>query len=304
MLELPTKEIIIFASVVLLYLAAAIVGVIQLSANGWKYRRLLLPIVSLAVCMEAVLLISRAVSIKAVPLTGLFESMIMLTIVFALVFIFFSIAVRQLWFSSVMVWVILAMVLLAGTVAKSASEPNPIIATPWAIAHGIAMILSGVSIAFAAVNAFLYQLGSRRLKQKKVTKVLGRVPNIEKLKKLNLFGLRACFILMTFGLINGFGMAVVKSTVTQMSISDWLMDSKIVLIIISWLLLAVVLVLHRLVMVKDKALVYFTIVIFSLILYAILGTTLFCGTKHNFKSTNIGFNQESKRTYECYNCRA
>ncbi|MHC4762658.1 MAG: hypothetical protein ACYS71_04695, partial [Planctomycetota bacterium] len=85
MLELPIKEIVIFASVVVLYLAAAIIGIVQLSGKGEKYSRLLLPVVSLAVCLEAVLLIFRAVVIKAVPLTGLFESMIVLTIVFGLV---------------------------------------------------------------------------------------------------------------------------------------------------------------------------------------------------------------------------
>ena len=52
MLELPTKEIIIFVSVAILYLAAAIVGIVQLCSSGEKYRRLLPPVVSLAVCLE------------------------------------------------------------------------------------------------------------------------------------------------------------------------------------------------------------------------------------------------------------
>lgn len=158
MLELPIKEIIIFVSVGTLYLAAAIVGIVQLFSGGEKYRRLVLPVVSLAVCLEAVLLIFRAVAIKAVPLTGLFESMIVLTIVFGLVFLFFSITIKQVWFGSVMVWVILIMILLAGVVAKPASEPRSIAATPWAIAHGIAMVLSGALIVFATANAFLYLL--------------------------------------------------------------------------------------------------------------------------------------------------
>ena len=246
MLELPIKEMVIFISVVLLYLGAAVIGLIQLSGNGEKYRRLLLPVVSLAVCLEAVLLIFRAVAIKAIPLTGLFESMIVLTIVFGLVFLFFSIAIRQVLFGSVMVWVILIMILMAGVVAKPAAESHPIAATPWAIAHGIAMALGGALIVFATVNAFLYLLEVRRLKQKKVMKVLGRVPNLEKLKKLNMFGLKACFVLMTFGLAIGIGLAIVRSTAIQISVFDWLKDSKIILMVASWILLAVVLVLERL----------------------------------------------------------
>jgi len=301
--ELPVNETIIFVSVVMLYSAAAIVGIIQLFSNSEKYRRLVLPIVSLAICLEAVLLIFRAVAIKAVPLTGLFESMIMLTIVFGLVFLFFSIGIKQVWFGSVMVWVILIMIVLAGTVAKPASEPYPIAATPWAIAHGIAMVLSGALIVFATANAFLYLLGARRLKQKKVMKVLGRVPNIEKLKKLNVFGLKGCFVLMTFGLASGFGMALVKSTAIQMSILDWLIDAKIVLIIVSWILLAIVLILRSLALLKDKTISYITIAIFFVILFAILGTAVLCNTKHDFTSKNVKFNQESKCINEDHSCR-
>jgi ABC-type uncharacterized transport system permease subunit len=303
MLELPIKEIIIFESVVILYLATAIIGIVQLSSRGEKYGRLLLPVVSLAVCLEAVLLIFRAVAIKAVPLTGLFESMIVLTIVFGLMFLFFSIATRQVWFGSVMVWVILVMILLAGFVAKPASEPCQIATTPWAVTHGIAMVLSGALIVFATANAFLYLLGARRLKQKKVMKVLGRVPNIEKLKKLNIFGLKGCFVLMTFGLASGFGLAIVKSTVIQMSVPDWLTDAKIVLIIASWILLAIVLMLRRLVVLKDKGTAYVTMAVFFLILFAIIGSAVFCSTKHDFASGNVRFEQESKCINEDYSCR-
>ena len=287
MLELPIKEIIVFASVVVLYLAAAIIGIVQLFDGDNKYRRLLLPVVSLAVCLEAVLLIFRAVAIKGVPLTGLFESMIVLTIVFALVFLFFSIAIRQVWFGSVMVWIILAMILMAGFVAKPASEPYPLAATPWAIAHGIAMILSGALIVFTTANAFLYLLGARRLKKKNVMKVLGRVPNIEKLKKLNVFGLKACFVLITFGLVSGFGLTMVKSTAIQMSVFDWLIDPKIVLILASWILLAIVLILRRMVVLKNKMTAYITMVVFFLILFAIIGTAVFCSTRHDFTGGDV-----------------
>lgn len=110
MLELPGLEIAIFAFVVVVYLAAAIVGIVELLAGGEKYKRFLLPLVSLVVTLEAVILILRTIAIKTVPLTGLFESMIVLTIVFGLIHLFFSIAIRQVWFGSVMGWVILPMV--------------------------------------------------------------------------------------------------------------------------------------------------------------------------------------------------
>ena len=287
MLELPMPEMIVFVSVGILCLAAAIVGIVQLQSGGEKYRHLLPPIVSLAICLEAIILIFRAIAIKAIPLTGLFESMIVLTIVFGLIFLFFRIAIQQVWFGSVMVWVILTMILLTGIVAKPASEPHPVAATPWAITHGIAMILSGASTMFAMACACLYLLGRGNLKRKKIMRVLGRVPNIEKLERMNLFGLRVCFVLITFGLVSGIGMAAVSSAALEIAVLEWLTDAKLVLIAAVWVLLGMILVLRRMSIVKGNIIAYMTVIVFTLILFAFVGTMVFCGTKHNFIKDDV-----------------
>ena len=282
MSELPMTEIIIFVFVVLLYLAAAIAGILQLLTGGEKYKRLLLPLVSLAVTLEAVILIFRAIAIKAIPLTGLFESMIVLTIVFALIYLFFSIAIQQVWFGSVMVWVIFGLIILAAIVAEPASEAHAAAATPWAIAHGIAMILAGVATMLATASALLYLLGRRKLKQKKVMQVLGKVPNFEKLEHMNLLGLKACFVLLTFGLVSGIVMAAVNATALGIPAHAWLTDSKIILVMVVWALVGIILALRHLITLKGKKMAYVTLLVFFLIVFAIVGTTVFCGTKHDF----------------------
>jgi len=281
MLGLPIPEIIILAFVIALFLAAAIAGILQLTVGGEKYKRFLLPLVSLAVTLEAVMLIFRAVAIKAVPLTGLFESMIVLTIVFGLIYLFVSIAIQQVWFGSVMAWVIFGLIILAAIVAEPASEAHAAAATPWAIAHGIAMILSGATAMLAAASAVLYLLGRRKLKQKKVMQVIGRVPNIEKLERMNLFGLKACFVLMTFGLAGGVGLAATSASLNMTAV-DWLTDPKIVLIALAWLLLGSILALWRTVKLSEKTIAYATLVAFALILFAVVGTSVFCSTEHDF----------------------
>ena len=279
MFKLPFPENMIFAFVVVIYISGAIVGVLQLLSGGEKYKRFLIPLVSLAVTLEAVILIYRAVAIQAVPLTGLFESMIVLTIVFGLTYLFFSIAIQQVWFGSVMVWVILGLVLMAGLVAEPASEPDSIAATPWAIAHGITMILGGASTFFATASSFLYLLGSNRLKSKKVMLVLGRVPNIEKLERMILFGIRASFVLITTGLIIGIGLVSVLGT----GIVRWLTDLKVICIISAWVLLGIILILNRLLLLKGKVRAYMTIAVFVFVLFAILAAT-FLGTTHDFNN--------------------
>jgi len=278
MLGLPMPEIIAFLLAVLIHLAAAIVGILQLLAGGRKYKRFLSPLISLAVALEAVILIFRAVALKAIPLTGLFESMIVLTIVFGLIYLFFSIAIGQVWFGSVMAWVILTMILMAGIVAKPASEPHAVAATPWAIAHGITMILGGASITFATASAFLSLLGSYKLKRKEVMQVLGKVPNIEKLERMNLLGVTVGFVLLTIGLVSGLGLASMLGT----GIVAWLVDGKVVSIIVAWILLGIILVSNRMLLLKGKMRAYLTVVAFVLVLFAILGVTILGATQHDF----------------------
>ena len=278
MLKLPVPEIIIFGAVVVLFLAAAMAGVLQLLDGGKKYKRFLPPLISLAVTLEAVILLIRAVSLAAIPLTGLFESMIVLTVVFGLVYLLLRGSIRQVWFGSVMAWIIFAMILMAGTVAKPASEAERFAATPWAIGHGIAMILGGASIMFATASAFLYLLGRVKLKRKEIIQVLGRVPNIEKLEQMTLLGIKAGFVLITIGLISGSGLVWLLGT----GIFEWLTDVKVVCIIAAWGLLGIMLLPARMLLLKGKGRAYMTIVIFVLLLFAILGVTVLGVTQHNF----------------------
>jgi len=293
MFDLPFPEMAVFIFVVVICFAAAVIGIFQLITLSEKLRRSLLVLVSLSVTLEAVILIFRAIAIKAVPLTGLFESMIILTIVFGLIFLFLSVAIHRVWFSSVMVWVMLLLVLMAGIVAKPASQAHAAASTPWAIAHAIAMILSGASAMLATASAVLYLFAERKLKQKNLLHVLGKVPNIEKLEHLNLLGLKSCFVLMTFGLASGIGLAATSASLNMTAI-DWLTDAKIVLIAVVWLLLGTIMILWKTVKLKKKTIAHVTLVAFALILFAVVGTSVFCGTGHNFAASNVEASKQAK----------
>ncbi len=293
MFDLPLPEMAVFILVVVICFAAAAIGVFQLLSRGEKLGRSLLALVSLAVTLEAVILIFRAIAIKAVPLTGLFESMIVLTIVFGLIYLFLSIVIHRVWFASVMVWVMLLLVLMAGIVAEPASQAHAAASTPWAIAHAIAMILGGASAMLATASAVLYLFAERKLKQKKLLPVLGKVPNIEKLESMNLLGLKSCFVLMTFGLASGIGLAATSASLNMTAI-DWLTDAKIVLIAIVWLLLGTIMVLWKTVKLKKKTIAHATLVAFALILFAVVGTSVFCGTGHDFTGSHVEASEQAK----------
>ncbi len=281
MLQLPLNEKLVFYAVLAVYMLAGGVAVRQLAAGGEKYKRLLTALIALGVSLQSVMLIFRAVSLKAFPLTGLFESMIFLGITFALAYLFVSIVVSQVWFGSAMTWIMVLIVLLSAKVASPAAGQYESATTPWGIAHGLAMIMGGAMIAFSTASAWMYLLQNKRLKQKQIGKVLGRMPSIARLQKMNMFGIEACFVLVSFGLVVGLGLAAIEIQRGEKTWSQWLIDPRTVLITLAWLLLAVILISRFFIRLGGKAIAYMTIIAFFLTIFATVGVAIFCGTIHD-----------------------
>jgi len=278
MFDLPISEIIAFLSVLIIYSAASILGVLQLFSQGHSYNKPLSILVIFGLGVELLILILRAVELEAVPLTGLFESLILLTIVFGLVYLFSSLSIRQIWFGSIMVWVILAMNILAAVVAAPTAEPEPLAQTPWAIVHAVAMVFGGTCVSFSMATAFLFLLGRRKLKHKQVMNVLGRVPNLQKLERMNLLGIQLAFLFITVGIISGLAMVFA----VDMGVLSWLADAKVIFTIAVWAVLMLILILNNVFVLQGRTRGYITIIAFALILFAIFGVTILGVTQHRF----------------------
>ena len=287
MLNLALPEMILFAGVGVIYIAASIIGLLLISTNGDRYKRPLIHLIAIAVVLEAVILIFRAVEIKMIPLTGSFESMIVLTIVFGLTYFFFSMFIQQPWFGAVMSWVLLIMVLITASVASPAAKPDAAIMTPWAIAHGLAMILGEVTILISAVSAFIYLIANHRLKQKKITKVIGIVPNLETLQNVSRFGIVASFVLVSLGIISGIGMGYLRSTALDIRFGDWFTDPKFLAMAVAWFIVLLVMLGQHYNFVHRKARAYLTLLAFLLILFAMVGVITLFSTKHDFKQEDL-----------------
>ncbi|MCF7955799.1 MAG: cytochrome c biogenesis protein CcsA [Phycisphaerae bacterium] len=281
MTGLPIQERHVFLTVSAIYLVCSILAIIQMFRSNDKFRTILISLVALGVSLESLLLVFRAVAIKGIPLTGLFESMVVLTIAFGLTFLFLSVTIHHVWFSSVMVWFIFFLTVLSAFVASPASKIELLAETPWVVWHGLSMVLSGTAIAFSGCMAGLFLLTRRNLKLKKISRVIGKVPNIEKLASLNVIGIKASFVFLSFGLMSGIGLAIVKSAEISVSFLDWITDSKMILVVVAWLLLAFILVLRHLVL-RGRGVAIITLVACFLIIFSIIGASVFCGSEHDF----------------------
>jgi len=98
---------------------------------------------------------------------------------------------------------------------------------------------------------------------------------------------------MTFGLASGIGLAATSASLNMTAI-DWLTDPKIVLIAIVWLLLGTIMVLLKTVKLKKKTIAHVTLVAFALILFAVVGTSVFCGTEHDFAGSDVEASEQAK----------
>jgi ABC-type uncharacterized transport system permease subunit len=285
MFELSGPEAVVFTLVVLAQTAAGVVAALQLGGSRRHYEFLHGPFVLATVILSTVLLTLRGMSIQAVPLTDLFDSLIVLALVFGVLYLLLKSTVEQVWFGSVMIWAILGIVLIAALVAKPASRARELAGTPWAVAHASAMILATAATVFAAANSALYLLGSYRLKHKRLMCVLGRIPNMETLARMNRIGVRVGFALLTAGVIGGLGLAHLDGT----GIAKWLADVKVICIILAWFLLGTLVILDRLDLLKVKARAYGTMVAFGLLLIAIIGVSVAGATRHRFSEESVKF---------------
>ena len=278
MLNLSAPEAVVFVGVVLAQAVAGVMAVVQLRESRPGCGAWPAPLVLATVVLGVGLLALRGIAIRAVPLTGLFESLVALAVVLGVLYLSLRSAIEQIWFGSVMVWVMLGMVLAAAFVTRPAARPQDLAATPWAVGHAAAMILASASVMFAAANSGLYLLGSYRLKHKGIMHVLGRIPNMETLARMNRAAIRLGFVLLTAGVFAGLGLAHLDGR----GIARWLTDVKVLCIVAAWVLLGVVLVLDRCGRLKARTRAYGTIVAFALLLLAMIGVTVAGATRHRF----------------------
>ena len=284
MLELLPMERNVFLGILLLSAISSVLAHVQIVKDDVRLRRLLIAFTVVQIALGAILLVHRAATIKAFPLTDVFESMLILMVFIGMTFLVLSAFIRQVWFLSVMAWVLLVIAGLAAFVAKPAAVLEEAARTPWVIVHALSMSLSGVMIVFASAMSVLFLWSQKRLKSKRFLTLFGKMPTIDRLEKLNLLGLRLSFAALTFGLVSGVGLVASKSAGLGMTPGDWLTDSKIVLIAIAWLVLLGTLILRRVLAFSGKKVAQATLFICFLILYAFIGSQIFCKSGHDFGS--------------------
>ncbi len=208
--------------------------------------------------------------------------MLLLTLVFNLSYLILSFAVKQIWFSSAITWILLGMILLTTIVARPAARPAEEATRFWALSHGLAMILGAAMVVLAAVSGLLYLMAGNRLKKRQITKVVGVFPSLQRLQRCNLFALRAAFVLVSLGLASGISGAFISSKTLNIPLRELLFDAKTVAVGIVWILSAVILAARHLKLIRERQIAWISLVSLFFILFSFVGSAVLCKSSHNF----------------------
>jgi len=281
MFQLSLAEQVIFLLVLLLGMAAAAAGVWQLRKGEAISGLLMSHLMAMTLLLEAGLLIFRATAEGAIPLTGLFESLIVLTLVFGMTYLIFGVFIQQVWFSSIASWVMLVLIVLTGWAAEPAGGMRDMVPQPWALAHGSAMALGSAMTMLGAAAAILYLVGHRRLKHGQFSKVLGVVPNLENLKRLNRWALRIAFVFFSLGLVTGIGMAGLLARREEIEVGQWLGDPRLLGAAAVWLMVGLLLLGEAVHLVQFRTAAILTLLILAVLILGVIFRTSMKGA-HDF----------------------
>jgi hypothetical protein len=279
-------ERLLLISVILLYFACALIGFFSAKSKVAKLSPLLTHFFSISIVLESLILVFRAMAISGNPLTSLFDSMLVLTIVFGLIYLIFSMFIRQVWFGSVMSGLVFGMIIFTAAVAQPTTVGIANIAAPWTISHVISMSIGEAMIFVAAASSYLYLMADYRLKHKKLDKVMTLIGNLEKTQTVIWIGMLTAFISITFGLVSGVGMALINvANGKGAGPAVFFLEIDIILLILAWGLCAAGSLGRRLFQFKNRLKAYIALTAFALIVMAIC-TSIF-STQHDFVTSVV-----------------
>ncbi|GEM_PF-506222 len=283
MTELMLSEKLLLGGLIGFSAVSSILAYVQTIRDAGRIKEAVGILLGLQIAMAGMLLGLRAAAIEAFPLTGVFESILAVLVFIGFIILCLWSLMRRVWFSSVMAWTFLGIVLLAWAAARPVSSLNQTVRTPLVIVHSLSMAIAGAMIVLGGAAGLLFLWSRRRLKSKQLLGLLGKMPTIETLEHLMLAALWLGFAALTAGLVSGIGLAAVKSAQLGLTARDWAADFKVVLIAAAWLGLLAVLVLRHLSAFSGKTAAQAAVFLCLVILFAFVGSRLFYTSRHQFE---------------------
>ncbi|MFQ5862210.1 MAG: inner membrane protein YpjD [Candidatus Brocadiales bacterium] len=216
-----------------------------------------------------------------IPITNLYESLILL--IWCVVVVFITVeyvynvpSMGAFLFPLVTVLSVWALVLKGNTLVAS---PN--LSKFWLVAHTIPLFMGYAAFTLTFIFSVMYLTQQRQLKHKFFGPVFHGLPSLERLDTMMWKTLSFGFPLLTLGLVLGaFWLKYSNALGPQ-----WYLDSKVVMGLVTWLFYAALLHLRVGVSMHGNKVAGLTIAAFILVLFTFLGT-FFLGAQHGYQKVS------------------
>lgn len=242
------------------------------SAARWY---LTVGLTALAWIVQTVYLANLARSDGRVPVTTPFESVLLLSWIFAAVGLYLMVrAPKPVAVGIFVLPLVLSLTAMAGTSALSREAnwegfrggPTAF----WGTVHGVFLLAGAVSTCLAFAAGMMYLVQANRLKNKRASRFGFSLPSLEKSERLNRGAITLAFPLLTFGLLIG----MLLSLARQGEGAPGWTDPKVVSALVMWLVFAVLLHARYRPAMRGKGVMLLTVVAFGFLVFTWVGVEI------------------------------
>ena len=265
-------EVLCFAGTYGLALLSELARFVTRSAARWY---LTVGLTALGWVVQTAYLADLGVSQRKVPVTTVFESLMVLSWIFALIGLYLMVrSPRPMAVGVFVLPLVLALVLVAGRFASRTADWGPLrgMTAFWGSVHGVFLLGGAVSTCVAFAAGLMYLVQANRLKLKRRPRFGFGLPSLEQSERLNRGAITLAFPLLTFGLLIGVLLDLsTRRPGAGVGMTLRWTDPKVVSASLMWLVFAVLLHARFRPAMRGRSVMLLTILAFAFLVFTWVG---------------------------------
>jgi len=209
---------------------------------------------------------------RKVPITSAFESLMVLSWIFALIGLYLMVRSPKPMAVGVFILPLVLGLVVAGQLASPRDGWHEwgSVTRFWGTVHGLFLLAGAVSTCMAFAAGLMYLVQSNRLKHKRPPRFGFALPSLEQSARLNRGAITVAFPLLTCGLLIGVILDFASRGQTARVPLSWT-DSKVISALAMWLVFAVLLHARFRPAMRGRSLMVLTIIAFGFLVFTWIG---------------------------------
>ena len=221
----------------------------------------------LALVLQSIFLLSRAIASSHAPFVGLHESTSFFAWLVAFVYIFL-----ERYFNDRSLGILVLPLVLAANIVSvlfiSPVDPLPaLLLSPWFNFHVTASFFAYAAFSFSFITGLLYLTQMYYIHHRRVGLVFSRLPAMGMLDEMNLKATLVGWLFLSISI----GTGIWWATTVWDSVSSWFLDPKILCVLLSWFIYTSQLITRYMIGWQGKRAAFLSIAGFASVLLAYLG---------------------------------